>query len=97
MMTWSCLRVSIRASLNLDVLDMKFDRKPTFDDHVRWIAFRVSQRIGILRLVKHIFLDTYVLLRCYFAFVLPILEYCFPAWGSAAEVTFSFLNARCIW
>ena len=26
-----------------------------------------------------------MLLRCYFAFVLPILEYCSPAWGSAAE------------
>ena len=29
--------------------------------------------------------DTSVLLRCYFAFVLPILEYCSPVWGSAAE------------
>ena len=26
-----------------------------------------------------------MLLRCYYAFVLPIHEYCFPVWGSAAE------------
>ena len=78
-------RVSIRASPNLDILGVKFDSKLTFDDHVHCIVSRVSQRIGILRLVKRLFVDTSVLLRCYFAFVLLILEYCFPAWGSAAE------------
>ena len=51
---------------------------------MRGIVSRVSQRIGILRLVKRIFVDTSVLLCCYFAFVLPILEYCSPVWGSAA-------------
>ena len=30
-------------------------------------------------------MDTSVLLRWYFAFVLPILEYCSPVWGPAAE------------
>ena len=45
----------------------------------------VSQRTGILWLVKCIFVDSSMLLRCYFAFVLPILQYCSPLWGSAAE------------
>ena len=63
---------------------MKFDSKLTFEDHVRGIVSRVSQRIGILRLVKRIFVDTSVLLRSNFAFVLPILQYCSPVWGSAA-------------
>ena len=76
--------VSIRASPNLDILGVKFDIKLTFEDHVRGIVSRVSQRIGILRLVKCIFFDTSVL-RCYFAFVLPILEYCSPVWESADE------------
>ena len=49
------------------------------------IVSRVSQRIGILRLVKRVFLYTYVLIRCYYAFVLPILEYCSPVWRSTAE------------
>ena len=77
--------VSIRASPNLDILGVKFDCKLTYKDHVRGFASRVSQRIVILRLVKHIFVDTSVLLRCNFAFVLPIHDYCFPVWGSAAE------------
>ena len=77
--------VSIRASPNLDILGVKFDSKLTFEGHVRGIVSRVSQGIGALRLVKLIFVDTSVLLRCSFAFVLPILEYCSPVWGSAAE------------
>ena len=55
--------VSIRASPNLDILGVKFDSKLTFEDHVRGIVSRVSQRILILRLVKSIFVDTSVLLR----------------------------------
>ena len=66
--------VSIRASPNLDILGVKFDRKLIFEDHVRGIVSGVSQRIGILRLVKRIFVDTSVLLRCYFVFVLSFLE-----------------------
>ena len=38
-----------------------------------------------LRLVKRVLLDTSVLLRCYYAFVITILEYCSPVWRSAAE------------
>ena len=76
--------VSIRASTNLEILGVKFDSKLTFNDHVHGIVFCVSQRIVILRLVKHIFMDTSVLLHFYFAFVFPILEYYSPVWGSAA-------------
>ena len=77
--------VSIRACPNIDILGVVFDSKLTFEDHVRGIVSRFSQRIGILRLVKLIFVYTAVLLRCYFAFILQILEYCSRVWGSAAE------------
>ena len=50
--------VSIRASPNLDILGMKFHSKLTLLDHVSGIVSRVSQRIGILRLVKRLFVDT---------------------------------------
>ena len=60
------------------------------------IVSRVSQRIGILRLVKRVFVDTSVLLRCYNAFVFQILEYCRPMWGLLLNVIFSFSSARCI-
>ena len=62
--------VSIFASPNRDILGLKFDSRLTFEDHVRGIVSCVSQRIGILRLLKCVFVDTYVLLRCYYAFVL---------------------------
>ena len=76
--------VSIRGSPNLDILGVKFDSTLTFEDNVRGIVSRVSQRIGVLGLVKCIFVDTTLLLHCYFAFVLPILEDCSPVWWSAA-------------
>ena len=66
--------VSIRASSNLDILGVMFYSKLTFEDHVHGIVSHVSQRICILRLVKCIFVDTSVLLRCYFAFVLQSLS-----------------------
>ena len=78
--------VSIWASPNLNILGVKFDSRLTFEDHV--LVSRVGTsifRIGILRLVKCIFVDISVLLRCYYAFVLPSLEYWSPVWGSAIE------------
>ena len=59
--------VSIHDSPNHYIFGVKFDRKLIFKDHVRGIVSRVSQRIGVLRLVKRIFVDTSVFLRCYFA------------------------------
>ena len=52
---------------------------------VHGIVSRVSQRIGILRLMKRVFVNTSVLLRCHYTFVLPILEYCSPVWESAVR------------
>ena len=53
---------SIPASPNLDILCVNFDSKLTIEDHVRGIVSRVSQRNGILRLLKCIFVNN-VLLR----------------------------------
>ena len=58
------------------------------------VLFLVSQRIGILRLLKRIFVDTSVLLCCYFAFVLRILANCSPVWGSAAECYLQLLERQ---
>ena len=82
--------VSICASPNLDIPGLKFDSRLTFENHVCGIVSRVSQRIRILKLVKRVFVEISVLLRCYYAFVLPILEYCSPVWGSAAECNLLF-------
>ena len=81
-------------SPNLDVIGVKFDSRLTFEDHVHGIVSRVSQIIGIFRLLKRVFLDTSALLRCYYALVLPILEYCSPVWGSAAECHLQLLERQ---
>ena len=77
--------VPILSNPSLDILGVRFDCKLTFASHVRGVVSRVSQRIGILRMVNGVYADTSVLLRCYHAFILPILEYCSPVWGSAAS------------
>ena len=43
------------------------------------------------------FVDTSMQLHCYFAFVLPILEYCSPMWGSAAECHLQLLEHQVYW
>ena len=86
--------VSIRASPNLDILSVKFEIRLTLKDHLLGIVSRVSQGIGILRLVKRIFLVTSVLLLCYLAFVLPFLKYCSLVWGSAAECPLQLLERQ---
>ena len=84
MVTWSCLvfpfaRVptSIFLAWNLIACSL------TFEDHVRSIV-SVFQKL-VFRLVKPVIVAISVLLRCCYAFVLPVLEYCSPVWESAAE------------
>ena len=94
MVTWSCL--GFLSELVPTSTSLAWSLKQA---HIRrpcgGIVSRVSQRIGIFRLLKGI-VNTSALLRCYFAFVLPILEYCSPVWGQLLNVIFSFLSARCI-
>ena len=45
-------------------------------------------------LVKPMFADIPVLLRCYFKFVLPIFEYCSLVWRSAAECHLQLLESQ---
>ena len=49
------IKNSIHASPKLDIFAVKFDSKLTVEDNVCSIVSRLSQRIGILRLVKRIF------------------------------------------
>ena len=85
--------VSIRDSPNIDILCVKFDSKFTFEDHVRGIVSRVSQTIGILRLVKRIFVDTsaFVVILHLFSQSLSI---CSPVWGSAAVCHLQLLKRQ---
>ena len=61
--------VSIQDSPNLNILGVKVDSQLTFKDHVRGIVSHVSQRIGVLRLVKRIctHLSVTLLLFCIYS------------------------------
>ena len=94
-MSWSCLGFPLApAPTSTSLHGVKFDSRLTFEDHECCIVSRVSQRIGILRLVKRVFVNTSVLLRCYYAFVLPILEYCSPVWRSASKCHLHLLERQ---
>ena len=86
--------VSICASPNLDILGVKFERRLIFEDRVRGVVSRVSQRIGILRLVKCAFVYIFLLHSCCYAFVLPILEYCSPVLRSTAKSHLQLLERQ---
>ena len=85
------------ASPNLDILDMKFDAiKLTFEGHVGGIVCRDSLRIYyILRLVRRIFVDIFVVTSLLFCICLPpILDIILQCGGQLLNVPYSFLIER---
>ena len=74
------------------ILGVLFDSKFTFEQHVRSISSSVAQKIGLLRKSYKIFGDPSVLRKCFNSFILPCLEYCSPAWSSAAPFHLKLLD-----
>ena len=54
--------------------------------------FALFQRLGILRKSWRLFHDRSVLLRCFWGFVLLVLEYCSAVWCSAADTHLKLLD-----
>ena len=54
----------------------------SFERHVRSIAASASSKLGIMKALS-LFGDPVLLSRCFWSFVLPVLEYCSPVWMSA--------------
>ena len=82
---------------------MKFDSKLTIEDHVRGIVSHVSQRIGILRLVKRIFVNTSALITGVTVSNAPVLlsgHLCVTVWTPLCycvdtSVLFVGVGVRC--
>ena len=64
---------------------MTFDSKLTFEKHLRSVSRAASQRLGILRKSWRVFHNKLVIGRCFWGFVLPVLEYRSAVWCSAAD------------
>ena len=76
----------------LKILGLILDSKLTFEKQVRAIAATASMRVGILRKTMSVFRDVAIVARCFWAFILPVLEYCSPVWMSAATSYLSLLD-----
>ena len=68
----------------LKILGVILDSKLAFENQVRAIAASASTRVGILRKIMSVFRDVAVVAKCFWAFILPVLEYCSLVWMSAA-------------
>ena len=76
----------------LKILGVILDSKLSFEKQVRAIAASASMRVGILRKTMSVFRDVTVVAKCFWAFILPVLEYCSPVWMSAATSHLSLLD-----
>ena len=74
------------------ILGILFDSKFTFEQHVRSVSSSVAQKIGLLRKSHKLFDDPSVVRKCFNSFILPCLEYCSPAWSSAAPSHLKLLD-----
>ena len=74
------------------ILRVTFDSKLTFEKHLRLVSRAASQRLGILRKSWRVFHDRSLLERCFWGFVLLVLEYCSAVWCSAADTHLELLD-----
>ena len=82
----------LKESVDLDILGVTFDSKLTFEKHLRSVSRAGSQRLGILRMYWRVFHDRFLIGRCFWGFVLPVLEYCSAVWCSAADTHLKLLD-----
>ena len=82
----------LKESDDLVILGVTFDSKITFAKHLYSVSRAVSQRLGILWKSWRVFLDRWLLERCFLFFVLPVLEYCSAVWCLAADTHLKLLD-----
>ena len=76
----------------LRVLGVILDHKLIFESHLRSVAASASQKLGILRKTYKVFSDPALIIKCFWSFLLPVLEYCSPVWSSAAACHLQLLD-----
>ena len=76
----------------LKILGLILDSKLMFEKQVRAIAASAPMRVGILRKTMSVFRDVAVVAKCFWAFIIPVLEFCSPVWMSADTSHLSLLD-----
>ena len=82
----------LEESADLVILGVTFDSKMTFEKHLRSVASAAAQRLGIMRKSWQVFHYRSLLVRSFWSFVLPVLEYCSTVWCSAADSHLKLLD-----
>ena len=82
----------LKGSADIVILGVTFDAKMTFEKHPLSVSSAAAQRIGIMRKSWQVFHDQSILLRSFWSFVLPVLEYCSAVWCSAADLLLKILD-----
>ena len=77
---------------DLHILEVTFDSKLTYEKHLRSVSSAAFQRLGFLRKSWRMFHDRSLLGRCFWGFVLPVLEQCSAVWCSAADTHLKLLD-----
>ena len=71
---------------------MTLDPKLSFESHIRSVAASASSKLGILRKTLQVYQLLSLVLRWFWTFLLPILEYCSPVWISAGATHLHLLD-----
>ena len=82
----------LKESADLVILGVTFDAKMTFEKHLRAVSSAAAQRLGITRKSWQVFRDRSLLLRSFWSFVFPVLEYYSAVWCSAADSHLKLLD-----
>ena len=82
----------LEESADLVILGVTLDAKMTIENYPRSVSSAAAQRLGIMRKSCQVFHDRSLLLRSFWSFVLPVLEYCSAVWCSAADSQFKLLD-----
>ena len=86
-------RTVLEESADLVILGVTFDAKMTFEKHLSSVSSAAAQGIGIMSKSSwQVFHDRSLLLRSFWSFVLPVLEYCSAPWCSAADSHLKLLD-----
>ena len=81
-----------KESANLVILGKTFDGKMTLAKHLRSVSSATAQRLGIMGKFLYHDHDRSLLLRYFWSFVLPVLEYCSAVWCLAADSHLKLLD-----
>ena len=82
----------LKESDDLVILGVTYVSKMTVEKHLRSVSRTASQSLGILRKSGLVIHDRSVIGRCFWGFVLPVLEYYSAVWCSATYTHIKLLD-----